>query len=269
MQKLRKTTIAVVHVSIELGSRAKNIEKVKDSLNKIKDKDVKIVVIPAMINGIPIFTSFARTMKIRRTAEIIPGHTSQSLDKLSIEFNKNLIVGPILERRGSKVYISSFYIVPHKGVTNIIRHTAASGDFLRSTELPIIVDNDMKICILYGRDIFLPEVSLSAYLLGIDVAIAYPDLDYDLYKQKIALVTRALELNSIVISVGGIITRKGEPLIQLPTIIIDEEGDIVNEISEGDRVILVDIEPKSKRKYIDYGRKNLLKKLRKLIAFES
>jgi len=269
MQELRKITIAVVHTSIELGSRLKNIEKVRESLNKIKDRDVEIVVIPAMVNGIPIFTSFARTMKIRRTAEIIPGNTSQSLDKLSIEFNKKLIVGPILERRGSKVYISSFYIAPHKGVTNIIRHTAASGDFLRGTELPIIVDNDMRICIFYGRDIFLPEVSLSAYLLGIDIAIAYPDLDYDLHKQRIALITRALELNSMVISVGGTITRKGEPLIQLPTIIIDEEGDIVNETSEEDKVILVDIELKSKKKYIDYGRKNLLKKLRKLIGFES
>ncbi len=269
MQELKKITIAIIHTSIELGSRLKNIEKIRNSLNKIKDRKVGIIVIPAMVNGIPIFTSFARTIKIRRVAEIIPGSTSQSLDKLSVEFNKKFIVGPILERRGSKIFVSSFYIVPNKGVTNIIRHVAASGDFLRSTELPIIVDNDMKICVFYGRDVFLPEVSLSAYLLGTDVAIAYPDLDYDLHKQRLALITRALELNSTVILVGGSVTRKGEPLIQLPTIIIDEEGDIVNETSEEDKVILIDIEIKTRKKYIDYGRKNLLKRLRKLIGFES
>lgn len=269
MLEASEITVAIIHSSIEVGNRAKNIVKIERIIERLsRSSNIDLIVTPQMINGALLYNHPIVVKRIRRIAESIPGTTTQEMGAMANKYNKNLLVGPILERRGAKVYRSAFLVIPILGVKNVIRQLETFEGSSSNIEIPLLNMNKFKVGILIAEDILYPEVSLLLNLMNIDVLIFYPTLDMNLNKQRQLIIMRAIESKCTGVMVGGTITRRGEVLLDVPTIAVDENGDVIEElIGIEDKVLLVRVNVKTDKGFINHHRKNVLIKLRKLLSY--
>ncbi len=259
--------VAIIHGSIEMNNKAKNITKIQNIIEKLYENHFDLIIIPQMINGVPLYR-LVGIKKVRQTTETIPGSTSQEISSIANKYNKNLLVGPILERRGTKLYRSAFLVIPMLGLKGVIRQLETPNDYGSSLEAPVFDMSKFKVGILIAEDIFYPEISLILNLINIDVLVFYPTLEMDLYKQRHLIVMRAIENKCTSIMIGGTITRKGEAILEIPTIAVDENGAIIEEIiGAEDKILLVKINAKEKKESITRHRRNVLLKLRKMLPY--
>mgnify|MGYP000042699057 CR=1 FL=1 len=263
-----EATVAIIHGSIEMNNKTKNITKIQNIIEKLGENHVDLIIVPQMINGVPLYRYSVGVKKIKQTTETIPGSTSQEISDMANKYNKNLLVGPILERRGTKLYRSAFLVIPMLGLKGVVRQLETSNDYGSGLEAPIFDMNKFKVGILIAEDVFYPEISLILNLINIDVLVFYPTLEMDLYKQRHLIVMRAIENKCTSIMIGGTITRKGEALLEIPTIAVDENGDIIEEIiGTEDKILLIKINVKEKKESITRHRRNVLLKLRKTLPY--
>jgi predicted amidohydrolase len=229
MQKNPETTVAIVHGSIELGKLDQNIQRIEEISEKAKDEGVDILILPSMINGVPIF-EIKKNLRIKRSAETIPGRTAEYLARIANKCNLYIVAGPILERRGSKIYRSAFVIEPTMNIKSIVSQLHTPLGYGQGSAPPIVFVKNASIGIFIAEDIQLPELTLLMKMSGIDLALFYPYPQITPEKIISILKTRALELNVMVISIGCTVKRKNEEIIFVPTTIIDENGIVVHEI---------------------------------------
>ncbi len=267
MLEANEITVAIIHSSIEVGNRARNIAKIERIIERLsRSIGIDLIVIPQMINGVLLYNYPITTKRIRRVAEGIPGRTTQEMGAIANKYGKNLLVGPILERRGAKLYRSAFLVIPILGIKGVIRQLEPFGG--SNIEMPLLNMDKFRVGILIAEDILYPEISLLLNLMSIDVLIFYPTLDMNLNKQRQFVIMRAIESRCTGVMIGGTITRRGEALIDIPTIAVDENGDVIEElIGVEDKVLLVKASVKTDRGFITHHRKNVLVKLRKLLLF--
>lgn len=229
MQRNSGVTIAIVHGVIELGKYEQNISKVDEVAEKAKEEGAEILILPSMINGIPVF-DISVGFRIKRTTETIPGRTSDHISKIAHRHGIYIVVGPILERRGSKVYRSAFVAEPSADVKHVVRQIYPPSNLGQGLATPVISVRGVSIGVFIAEDLHLPEISLMMKMVGVDLAIFYPYPYISADTVTAIMKTRALELGSIVISVGCTIKRKDEELAFIPTAIVDEKGVMVREI---------------------------------------
>lgn len=269
MLEASEITVAVIHSSIEVGNRARNIVKIERIIEKLsRSGDIDLVVIPQMINGAPLYNYPATTKRTKRMAETIPGNTTQEISIIANKYNRNLLVGPILERRGAKLYRSAFLVIPVLGIKGVVRQLETFEGYSSNIEAPLLDMSKFKVGVIIADDILYPEISLLLNLVNIDILIFYPTLDMNISKQRQLVMMRAIESRCTGIMVGGTITRRGEALLDIPTIAVDENGDVIEElIGIEDKVLLVKANVKAYREFAAYHRKNVLIKLRKLLSY--
>lgn len=270
MLETSEVSIAVIHSSIEVGNRARNITKIERIVEKLSESSsIDLAVAPQMINGIPLYNYLITTVRrVKRVAETIPGTTTQKICVITNKYNKHLLVGPILERRGTKLYRSAFLTIPVLGVKGVVRQLEAFEGYGSNIEVPILDMSKFKVGVVIAEDILYPEISLLLNLASINVLIFYPSLDVNLNKQRYLAMMRAIETRCTVIMIGGTITRRGEILLDVPTIAIDENGDVIEELAGSeDRVLLVKIGVGADRGFMTHYRKSVLIKLRKLLSY--
>ncbi|MEM2698096.1 MAG: carbon-nitrogen hydrolase family protein [Ignisphaera sp.] len=268
MPEVNEITIAVIHSCIEIGNRAKNIARIGRIIEKLGGSNsVDLVVAPQMINGIPLY-KHPTIIKARKGAETIPGSTTQEMSNIANRYNRNLLVGPILERRGTKLYRSAFLVIPILGIKGVVRQLEGFEGYGSNIEVPLFDVNKFKVGVVIAEDIFYPEISLLLDLMGIDTLIFYPTFDINLNKQRHLMMVRAIETKCTSIMVGGTMTKRGEVLLEIPTIAVDENGDTIEELGGGeDKVLLIKVGVKSSKEITAQPRKNVLVKLRKLLSY--
>lgn len=264
MQKNTDVTIAVVHGSIELGRLEHNIHRIEEAAERAKTEGTEIMLLPAMVNGVPLF-DLRKNLRIKRATETIPGRTSEHLAKIAYRSNLYLIVGPILERRGSKVYRSAFVIEPSMNIKYVVSQVLTPTNFGQSPSIPVITIKNINIGIFIAEDIHLPELSLLMKIWGVSMIIFYPYPQVSIDKMVAMLKTRALELKSIVISIGFTLWRKNEEIMFMPTTIVDENGVVVHEVLDKSmKIIKMSIPYNNKQK--QYPLSPAHKKLLKLLS---
>ncbi|MEM1526373.1 MAG: carbon-nitrogen hydrolase family protein [Ignisphaera sp.] len=229
MQKDSGITIAVAHGVIELGKFEQNIRKFEEVFKRAHDEGVEVLLLPAMINGIPVF-DLRRSLRVKKTAETIPGKTSEQLAMLSNKYGLYLVVGPILERRGSKLYRSAFIVEPTTNLKAVMSQILPPLGYGQGSSISIATVKNTNIGVFIAEDIHLPELSLLMRIIGVNVVAFYPYPYISADKVMSILKTRALELRTIVICVGCMIKRKDEEIVFMPTAIVDENGVVIHEV---------------------------------------
>ncbi|MEM1644340.1 MAG: carbon-nitrogen hydrolase family protein [Ignisphaera sp.] len=269
MQKGSSITIAVVHGVIELGKSEQNIRKFEEVLERARIEGVEIILLPAMINGVPIF-DLMKNLRIKKTAETIPGKTSEQLAVLANKYGLHIVVGPILERRGSKLYRSAFIVEPSINLKAVISQILTPLGYGQGSSISIVTIKNTNIGVLIAEDIYLPELSLLMRIVGVDIVVFYPYPYTSSDKVMAVLKTRALELKTIVICVGCTIKRKDEEIAFIPTVIVDENGVVVHEIlDKSTKMIKITIPTNHKRNSLtlNSAHRKLLKFLNKTLAY--
>lgn len=270
MLDAKEISVAVIHSSIEVGSRVRNIAKIERIIERLNESggSVDLAIVPQMINGIPLYSYPTTTKRFKRTAETIPGTTTQQICTITNKYNKHLLVGPILERRGTKLHRSAFLAMPVFGVKGVVRQLETFEGYSSTIETPILDMGRFKIGVVIAEDILYPEISLLLNLSSIDFLIFYPSLDINLNKQKYLAMMRAIETGCTTIMIGGTVTRRGEVLLDVPTMAVDESGDVIEElVGAEDRVLLVKIGIGRGRGVLSRYRRNVLVKLRRLLSY--
>jgi len=175
------------------------------------------------------------------------------------------VAGPIYERVGSKTYRTVLLVEPLRGV--VVRARKLVTEEGSSPISDAVIDMGMSFGILAEDDTMLPELSLYMILRGVDAILAFPSLGPEGMKQRLALMTRAMECRCTTLVVGGIVCRSGEDLYEVPTTVINEEGGIDEEVKGmHERVLVVSLRKSSCKRVVDSKRIRLIKSLRKLVS---
>lgn len=230
MQK-NSTIIAVVHDVVDLGKFESNLSRIEEVAKRAKDEGAEILFLPAMLNGVPIF-DLRRNLRVKVFTETIPGKTSEYLAKIASKFNLYIVAGPILERRGSKVYRSAFVVDPAMNVKSVISQISTPPHLGQSSSTPVATIKDLNIGLFIAEDIHLPELSLLMRLQGVDIVIFYPYPQTAMDKIIAVLRARALELKTTIVCIGYAALRKEEEVMFMPTVVVDENGFVSHEILE-------------------------------------
>ncbi|MEM0027218.1 MAG: carbon-nitrogen hydrolase family protein [Ignisphaera sp.] len=258
--------VAVIHTSIELGTRKRNIAKIKDLLEKLlkHQRYVDIVILPQMVNGVPIYEiEFKKTLKI--SSETIPGPTTDEMGKLARNYGVNLVVGPLIERRGSRLYRSVVCIGKDGDVKKVIRQVAPNNKFSGYSQVPYMVLGNARIGFLIADDLFYPEISFTFSILNIDIIVIYPSINQDIYRQQQATVVRTIESGSMGLMVGGIFEYKQDVLATVPTIVIDENGEEIERIDMDEKVVAMSVSTKHVDRVNVNARFKIIKELKKML----
>jgi predicted amidohydrolase len=269
MQKASGTTIGVIHGLIELGKFDQNIQKVEEISERARSEGVDILVLPSMINGIPIF-ELKKNLRIKRSAETIPGRTTEYLASIANKYNLYIVPGPILERRGSKIYRSVVAIDPAMNIKAVISQISTPSGYGQGSVPPIIFVKDISMGIFIAEDIHLPELVLLMKFTGINIALFYSYPYTSLDKIISILKARAIELKVMVVSVGCTVKRKDEEVLFIPTTIIDDNGVVVHEVLDKSvKMIKITISNPQNREPIAMtsAYRKLLKTLRKALTY--
>jgi predicted amidohydrolase len=240
--KLENLKFAVIHTVFEIGAKKRNIEKVNQLLEKIAQRGERIdfVVLPQMLNGVAMYENVARKIgkSIKKVGEKIPGELSEELIATSSRYNVGIIAGPILERRGSRLYRSVMIVVDGE-LKAVLRQVFAEKNIGSYKGVPYADLGSIKVGVLIAEDVLYPDIGLFFSLVKPHILIVFPSLDKGLEEQLVLAKARAIECNCAVIFVGGTFTYKHEILSAIPTVIVDENGANIEFVSETDEKVLI------------------------------
>lgn len=232
--------IAIAHIALKLLSKKQNYEKAKKIVHDAKQKGVKLVILPSMINLGPVFSFMSPAqMKsiIKNHAERIPsGSTVTYLSSLAVSSGLFIIAGPILERAGPKVFLTSVAISPTGNLIRRYRKMVLShaerGMGISAGKSLEIIDIKEKYGILIEGDAYYPEIARGLTILGSTFLINFPRIEpaFDKKLKKI-LEARSIENNIPIISIGAAVKSQEQFLGEIPTLIYDPSEGLLEEVT--------------------------------------
>jgi predicted amidohydrolase len=233
---------AIIHTAFEIGAKKRNIEKVNQLLEKItqRGEQIDFVILPQMLNGVAMYENVARKTgkSIKNVGEKIPGELSEELIATSSRYNVGVIAGPILERRGSRLY-RSVMIVLNGELRAVLRQVFAEKNIGSYKGVPYADLGSIKVGVLIAEDVLYPDIALFFSLAKPHILIVFPSLDKGLEEQLALAKARAIECGCAVIFVGGTFTYRHEILSAVPTVVVDENGANIEFVGETDEKILI------------------------------
>jgi predicted amidohydrolase len=244
-------------------AKRSNLEKARKLVKDAAMKGARLVVLPSFVNVGPFFLYYPRNRNrtiTRNQAERIPGSTYEYLSMVAIENGVYIIAGPILERAGPKIFLTTMIIAPNGSLVARYRKLASNGvdeDLGISPGRGVLVFNDLgrSIGIMSEDDIYYPEVARSLLLEGATAFIVTLRPGDNVNKIRLALLARSMESNVPVLAVGSVFETV-DNVIDVPSMVIDPNEGIVEEINEPkDTFLLVEMvdQPSNIKDIIEAG----------------
>lgn len=256
--------IAIVHMATRLGAKKNNLDRIRRLTKEARSKGARLVVLPSMLNY-GAFLSFyspsqARNV-IKNHAERIPmGTTSNILTHIAMNNGIHIITGPIMERAGPRVFLTSL-VISNQGLVmakyrKIVLDPGDDYVGISPGRQFVVADIQERFGILSENDISYPEIARGLLLHNATVLIAFPRImqgqGIDARVKKL-LEARSVENNVPVIAVGGVVKSHDQVQGEVPSLIIDPREGIIEEIStysprgdgEENKVVLLELKPTS------------------------
>ncbi len=263
MGKLASFTVALIHLRLKLLARRSNLEKARKLVRDAVMRGAKVAVLPAFVNTGAFFLHYPQSRSkviTRNYAEHIPGATTEYFSMVAIENSAYIVLGPIVERAGPRLFLSTVVIAPNGAI--LAKYRKISLNHI-DTSLGIssgrqtIIMNELKrpIGILSEDDLYYPEIARSLILNGATALITSLRPGEDPKRVKLLLQTRSIENNVPILAVGGMLETV-DRAFEIPTIVIDPQNGIVEELEEPkDTFVLVEVleKPTNLKDIIDAG----------------
>lgn len=232
--------IAISHILLKIGSRKVNYDRVKRSVSEAKEKGAHVVLLPSMFNiGTfqNIYTVSQAKEIAKNVAEKIPGKQSSNLlVKLAITYDVHILAGPILERAGPRLFLTSMLVSPSGVVTGRYRKIALD---VIDRAIGIspgrgvnIANLKNKVGVLSEHDILYPEISRMMVMAGASLLINFARIG-ELNDRKLERLgeTRSIENNVPMIVVGGGLESAERVLTETPSLVIDPKEGVLERIT--------------------------------------
>ncbi len=255
--------IAIAHLTLKLMSKKQNFDKIKKAVQEAKVKGAKTVILPPMLNVGPVLSFFGPAQCrsiIKNHAERIPmGNTTNMLTSLAVSNGVFLIAGPIIERAGPRVFLTSIAISPTGMIMGkyrkIILNPGDKSLGISPGKTLEMISIKEKYGLLLENDLMYPEIARGLTVLGSTILLSYlrPEPAFDKRIKKI-LEARSIENNLPLIAVGGAVKSQDQILGETPSLIFDPSEGLLEEITmesktggstrlgDEDKVILLELQ---------------------------
>lgn len=248
MNKLRT---ALIQMEIDI-SKAKNLKKAEEMINKAAAKGAKLVVLPEMFNC-PYDTS-----NFPKYAEKEGEHTWKVLSKIAKENNIFLVGGSVPEVDYENKVYNTCYIFDNKG-NQIGKHRKMhlfdidikGGQYFKESET-LSAGNEVtvfdtpygKIGVIICYDIRFPELSRLIALKGAKLIIVPGAFNMTTGPAHWELLCRIRALDNQVYTIGAAPARRndGGYVSYGNSIIADPWGSIVNKLDEKENILIEDLD---------------------------
>ncbi len=241
--------VALVHMKLRLLTKKSNLEKARKLTREAASKGAKLVVLPSFVNTAPFFLYYPMQrsrMIVKNQAERIPSMTSEYLSMMATESGVYLVAGPIVERAGPRLFLTTLVIAPTGDIIAKYRKLVVNGLDrelgISSGKTPLILDRlGRSMGIMAEDDIYYPEVARTLILMGATALIATLRIGDPIEKVKLMLMARSIENHVPILAVGGALETP-DKYYEMPTMVVDPERGIVEEIKENtDTFVLVEM----------------------------
>ena len=248
MSQARTLRIALLHMKLKLLVKRSNLDRVRKLLRQVVDKNggVHVAVLPAFVNigAFYLFYPEQRAANIvKHQAERIPGPTTEYLGKVAVENSIFIVGGPIIERAGPRIFLTTFVISPTGDVVAkyrklVINDREKSLGITSGKDVVVVDQLERKIGVMAEDDLLAPEIARSLVLKGATVITTTLSFSLDQKVLETLLVTRSLENWVPIFALGGIIEYNNE-VREAPTIIVDPEQGGVTDRHYGEEKPLI------------------------------
>ncbi len=236
-------------MKLKLLTKKANLEKARKLTKEAAIKGAKLVVLPSFFNTSPFFLYYPMQRNkiiVKNQAERIPSMTSEYLSLMASESGVYIIAGPMIERAGPRLFLTTLVVAPNGEIIAKYRKLAISG---LDEELGITYGKSAYVLNNLGRpigvmaedDIYYPEVARSLLLMGATLFITTLRIGEPIEKLKLMLQARSKECNVPILAVGGALEAM-DKYIETPTMVVDPEKGIVEEMKDNiDNILLVEV----------------------------
>ncbi len=271
--------IALAHLTLKLMSRKTNFEKVRKAVHEAKVKGAKTVILPSMINVGPLLSFYTPAQcrgVIKNHAERIPtGTTMNLLTTVAVSNGVFIIAGPMLERAGPKVFLTSVAVSPTGNIIAKYRKIIMNpGD----RQIGLSPGKDLQVIgikenygVLLENDVLFPEISRALTIIGASLLLSFLRIEpvFDKRMEKV-LEARSIENNLPLVALGGAAKSHDELLGETPSLIFDPSDGLLEKITieskiggssslgEEDKVVLLELQNYVSRK-MNSQREDILK----------
>ncbi len=247
--------VALLHMRLKLLVKRSNLDRVRKLLRQVTERNggVHVAVLPAFVNigAFHVFYPEQRARNIvKHQAERIPGPTTEYLGKVAVENGVFIIGGPIIERAGPRIFLTTFVISPNGDVIGkyrklVINEREKSFGITGGKDVLTVEQLGRKMGVMAEDDLLVPEVARSLILRGATAITVTLSFSLDINTVKNLLVTRTLENRVPIFALGGIVEH-GNEAKEVPTIIVDpEQGGIVDEHSGEEKPLIIEMKASS------------------------
>ncbi len=231
-------TVALVHMRLKPLARKTNLERARKLVKEAAMKGARVVVLPAFVNIGPFFLHYPRQRNraiTRNQAERIPGSTYEYLSMVALENGVYIIAGPIIERAGPKIFLTTMVIGPNGSLLAKYRKMATNGldeelGVSPGRQVVVIDEVGRSMGVMAEDDIYYPEIARSLLLEGATVFVTSLRPGEDVNKVKLALMARSME-NMVPILAVGSVFETVDNMFDMPTLVVDPKQGVVEEIS--------------------------------------
>ena len=251
MSQSRTLRIALLHMKLKLLVKRSNLDRVRKLIRQVVDKNggIHVAVLPAFVNigAFYLFYPEQRAANIvKHQAERIPGPTTEYLGKVAVENSVFIVGGPIIERAGPRIFLTTFVISPTGDIIGkyrklVVNEREKSLGITGGKDVVIVDQLERKVGIMTEDDFLAPEIARSLVLKGATVITATLNFSLDAHILETLLVTRSLENWVPIFALGGIVEHNNE-VREAPTIIVDpEQGGITEKHYGEEKPVIVEM----------------------------
>ena len=234
---------------LKLLTKKANLEKARKLTREAASRGAKLVVLPAFVNTAPfyLYYSMQRNKAIARNqAERVPSMTSEYLSMIAAESGVFLVAGPIIERAGPRLFLTTLVISPTGEIISKYRKMVVNGVDrelgISAGRTPCVLDRlGRSIGIMAEDDLYYPEVARTLVMLGATALVVSLRIGDPVDKIKLMLMARSVENRVPILAVGGALETP-DRYYETPTMVVDPERGIVDEVKDvGDTYVLVEM----------------------------
>ncbi len=243
-----RNAVAVVHLNIYEYAKKHNLDHAKNILLFIQEQDVRTIILPYMQPYGPVIDEISPNDKrtLRKYALSVNDPYILTLNMIARNYGLNIVVAGIIERAGSKIYVSSILISPYTQSSMIRRRKI----IIREREKKLGISPGKTIAPLRVRDTIIANILDDEFYVPEMIRLMLLENSSFLlygYSQSSPPknITNLVRTYSYVFSVpvivpGSIIYYRNKILHVTPTIITDSEGNIIYKyIGEEQKIIII------------------------------
>lgn len=235
--EIKEVKLAIPHMRVVSRSKKENINRIIDLIKEAKrEQDIHIFLLPSGFVWGPLTERLMVSQNIlKKVAERIPGSLTNTLIDIARKYSVYILTGALLEKAGPRHYISSVLISPFReeGVVYKYRKlnlTDSEYAYVSpGKDLGLLDFSDLRVGLLLEEDIYAPEIARVLVIAGIDLMISFSKLSRSFSNIKYIALARAIENNTSLINIGGILESSEEEIVNIKTLIIKGNGDIISE----------------------------------------